>query len=184
MKQKRHYLAFAVTVTILMASLLANHANCDEPLVDSTVTLGPEYSNSSRYWWVYNITGGSTVSIDISVQSGTHVDFYIKRGTNGQRVFERNDFQTLQDNWVVPNTGDYSCNLDNSNYGYQTSEVRVLIQKTGAQGGGFDLLTVVVVAVVVVVIVLLAALLIIRMRKQPQPPPTPDTEELPPPPPP
>lgn len=182
MKQKRYCLAFVFTVAILLSSLLTSLANCDEPLVEATVALGPEYFYQSEYWWIRNVTGGSTISIDISVQSGHSVDFYIERGTNGERVFEKNDFQTLQDNWVVPDTGDYSCNLDNSEYGSTTSQVRILIQKIEAQGGGFDPLPVVIVAIVVV-IALLAALLIIRTRKQPPLPPLPATGELPPPPP-
>jgi hypothetical protein len=179
MKKNQYYLAFVLMVAILLSSSLTNLANCVEPLVNSTVTLGPEYSNSSRYWWI-NVTGGSTVSIDIVVQSGTHVDFYIKRGTNGERVYEKSDFESLHDNWVVPDDGRYSCNLDNSNYGYRTSEVSVLLQQSAGQGGGFDPLPAVVV-VIVVLVVLVSAFLIIRMRNQSPLPPPP--EEPPPPPP-
>lgn len=179
MKKKQHYLAFVLMVAILLSSSLTNLANCVEPLVNSTVTLGPEYSNSSEYWWI-EVTGGSTVSIDMSVQSGTHVDFYIKRGTNGERVYEKSDFTILQDNWVVPDTGRYSCNLDNSNYGYRTSEVHVLLQQTEGQGGGSDPLPIVAV-VIILLVVLISVFLVIRMRKQPLLPPPPEEPPRPPP---
>jgi hypothetical protein len=179
MKHIRSYLTLAVTLAILLSCLFVNLVGCDEAFVNSSVTLGPGYANHDKYWWIYNIDAGTTISIDITLQSGAHVVFYIKRGTNGERVYERNDLTTLHDTWVVPDTGNYICTVDNGGYGSQTSEVNVLIQKAASGGGGgFDPLPAVVIAIIIL-IALVSAFFILRMRNQPPPP-----SEAPPPPPP
>ena len=63
MKHIRSYLTLAVTLAILLSCLFVNLVGCDEAFVNSSVTLGPDYANHDKYWWIYNIDAGTTISI-------------------------------------------------------------------------------------------------------------------------
>lgn len=176
MKQKNILVA---TAAILLFSALVSNVYCYEVVLDANFTLGPEYAQQSELWH-RDLTAGTNISINITVQSDHTVSFFIDRQTNGEKVYEQNDFQTLQDQWIVPDTQEYRLNINNYG-GANTSTVHILIQRVEGQGDGLDIFPALI-ALAIIIVATITAIMILQMRKKtalpPPPPPPPPPSQL------